>query len=260
MINITQIRHTYPEVAGFTIDRKTGYPEYTFLHFYNSVKIRQNDEIITTEPHAIILYDIDAPQYFESPNSFLNDWIHFKGDIGKILKDSHLELNKVYYPSRYNFITELIQEIESEYYANRTNSEQLIQLKSQEFFLKLDRAIFDKPESDINAETRERFRHLRGKVFSSLEKQWTVAMMANEVSLSESWFYTVYKAIYGISPTADLINARINAAKNILIHRNEKVDEIALLLGYQNTTHFIRQFKKIMGMSPTNYRKNMRKI
>jgi len=38
-MEITRLRHAYPEKAGFLIDRKEGYPEYTFLHFYNSVEL-----------------------------------------------------------------------------------------------------------------------------------------------------------------------------------------------------------------------------
>ena len=36
---------------------------------------------------------------------------------------------------------------------------------------------------------------------------------------------------------------------------SDKIEEIATSLGYANTTHFIRQFKDKVGVSPSNYRK-----
>ena len=82
--------------------------------------------------------------------------------------------------------------------------------------------------------------------------------MAQRVHLSPSRVYPIYKKLFGISPNADLINARINSAKNRLINSGDKIEDIAESLGYRNITHFIRQFKENTGMSPGQYRKNRR--
>ena len=79
--------------------------------------------------------------------------------------------------------------------------------------------------------------------------------MAKKVNLSESHFFVLYKKFYGITPVADLINARINNAKNMLLFKNMLIDDIASELGYNNTTHFIRQFKSFVGITPSQYRK-----
>lgn len=83
--------------------------------------------------------------------------------------------------------------------------------------------------------------------------------MAKETGFSTSRFYGIYKSIYGISPNADLINARIEAAKKMLLYEKKKVQDIAGILGYDNTTHFIRQFKQNTGYSPTMYIKKYQK-
>jgi len=76
--------------------------------------------------------------------------------------------------------------------------------------------------------------------------------------LSESRFFSLYKRIFGISPTLDLINAKITAAKNLLLSTDEKIEAISHALGYDNVTHFIRQFKSRVGKSPSAYRKMSR--
>ena len=56
------------------------------------------------------------------------------------------------------------------------------------------------------------------------------------------------------------IRARIDAAKNALAFTDQPVARIAENLGYNNLTHFIRQFKALTGVSPSVYRKNINMI
>ena len=80
--------------------------------------------------------------------------------------------------------------------------------------------------------------------------------MAQSVGLSQSRFFTVYKQTFGNSPIDDLICARMESAKETLLLSDESINTIAENLGYNNTTHFIRQFKTFCGVSPTKYRKD----
>ena len=93
-------------------------------------------------------------------------------------------------------------------------------------------------------------------MFLELSSPWTIDELSKLVNLSPSRFQVVYKNIFGISPIDDLIKARVAAAKNMLCVLDTPVFEIARALGYNNQFHFIRQFKKQTGFSPTEYRKN----
>ncbi len=258
LVNITQLRHAYPEKAGFYISRPNGYGEYTLLHFFNSVEILVGDRIIKTEPHAVILYDIDTVQYFKSKGPLVHDWMHFSGELPEFIGNSDFKLDTVYYPCPHTFITQLIRELESEFYGDSPEKERLLQLKTEELFIKLKRAVNSLPTPEISKETEKALRYLRGEMFSTLKTNWTVEEMAKRVAISPSRIYPLYKKVYGISPMADLINARINSAKNMLAVGEEKVEDIAWNLGYQNTTHFIRQFKQKVGCTPARYRKEQR--
>ena len=257
MIELTNLRHAYPESAIY-INRKNGHEDYTFLHFFNSVRLWYEGSLITTEPHAVIIFRPGAMQHFESRTPIVHDWIHFRGDVDALIQNGSLELDKLYYPSQTGFITELTKELEMEFYSERLNRGRLIELKFEELLMKLERSVSGETEAEFDVETNEKFRYLRGKMFASLQEKWPVERMAREVGFSESRFYSIYKSIYGITPTADLIEARVNSAKNMLLFGEKKVEEIAYMLGYDNTTHFIRQFKKQTGYSPAAYRKQSR--
>ncbi len=254
MINITLLRHSYPENAGFCINRPVGYPEYTFLHFHTPMQIVLNGELVLTQPHALIIYDIGTPQFFKSDMPVIHDWMHFTGDPQPLLKN--IKLNTLYYPNQHGLITKTVAELEQEFFSKRNEYLRLLQIKTEEMFIKLNRDLFNSNFADYDKNTLEKFRDLRGKVFYSLNEEWTVGKMASEVYLSESRFFTLYKSIFGISPIADLINAKINSAKNMLLFSDKNVEQIAAALCYQNTTHFIRQFKKIVGVSPSAFKKD----
>lgn len=256
MVNVTQLRHAWPEKAGFTLDRPRGYPEYTFLHFFNSVEALVDGKMVQTRPHACILYDIGTPQKIISDQNLTHDWIHFAGDLNECFLPYGLGYDRLYYPTNPELITEIVKEMEFERYSSKDFCRQMIQLKAEELFIKLSRACSDAYVTNVDPDTNERFRHLRGEMFSNLREHWNVEKMAGRVGLSKSRFYTIYKNIYGNSPMDDLIRARIDSAKNALQFSSTSISEIAENLGYNNLTHFMRQFKGMTGMTPDQYRKS----
>lgn len=255
MLKITAIRHAWPERAGFCIDRKNGHPDYSFLHFTNGATIRLNDAFINVPHHTCILYRPGTPQYLYSRQPLIHDWFHFSGDPFPLLDGLGLPPDTMLHPLRSDFITDIVQEMESEFFAQKNGRDELLSLKISELFLKLSRAVSGEAAAVVATSTSERLRKLRGEIFLSLRHSWTVAEMASRVGLSESRFYSVYRSVYGSSPVDDLIRARIDAAKNALLFSSQPVSVIAESLGYNNLTHFIRQFRSFTGVSPSCYRK-----
>ena len=98
-------------------------------------------------------------------------------------------------------------------------------------------------------------RSLEREFYSSIpyKNDPSITEMARAVHLSESRFHTLYKQIFGISPKNDLIIARIERAKYLLEQNKYNNAQIAAMTGYTNEYHFIRQFKKIEGITPKEY-------
>lgn len=257
MLTIERLRHVFPEKAGFLLKREHGYPMYTFLHFFNPVELLVGGRVVRTRPHACILYAPDTPQQFYSPTPLIHDWLHFFGEPDTLPLSEILSCNTVYYPSDAAFVTDAIQEMETEFFANKKLHEQLLSLKLQELLIKLSRSAGEESLA-VNAATAEQFRLLRGEVFAHLGERWTAARMADIVHLSQSHFFSVYKHLYGISPIDDLIRARIEAAQSALSFGNESLSDIAERLGYASLTHFMRQFRAHTGETPRAFWKKQR--
>ena len=52
-----------------------------------------------------------------------------------------------------------------------------------------------------------------------------------------------------------MISKRIDMAQALLLSTDEAVLDIAFQCGFNNSTNFNRAFKKITGISPTEYRR-----
>jgi len=83
----------------------------------------------------------------------------------------------------------------------------------------------------------------------------TPAMLAKEIRLSEDYFTRVFRRTFGIPPRKWILRERIRQSAQVLTESSLNVTEIAQQLGYRNVYLFSRQFKEVMGVSPTYFRK-----
>ena len=51
-----------------------------------------------------------------------------------------------------------------------------------------------------------------------------------------------------------MTGVKMNKARSLLRNGNQTVEAVSQAAGYQNVEHFTRQFKKIYGMTPVEYR------
>lgn len=84
--------------------------------------------------------------------------------------------------------------------------------------------------------------------------------VAKEVHLSRFYFCKLFKSSTGFTFTAYLSRVRIERVKELLGNPNLRVSEIAFQAGFQSLTHFNRLFAKLVGESPSEYRKRFRAI
>lgn len=259
-VTITQARHAWPEKAGFTINRPRGLRVYTFLHFFESVELLTDGQIITTLPDTCILFDIDTPQWFRSPGALRHDWMHMTGDVPGALAAAGLKPDTPYTPGNAKFITAITREVEFEVLTRPTSHGALTNLKFRELLIKLARSCESQSASaNLKPSTVAQLRLVRSQVFSQLERGWTVGDMAALAYISPSRFHAVYRQLFGISPTDDLIRARIDTAKTRLTNSEESVHALAEALGYRNVTHFCRQFKQLTGLTPSQFRESQQR-
>jgi YesN/AraC family two-component response regulator len=82
---------------------------------------------------------------------------------------------------------------------------------------------------------------------------------ARAVCLSPKYLSRIFEEVTGTRFTEYRLKVKITQAMGFLKKSGYNIDQIADKLGYKNTESFIRQFKKITGQTPTEYRKTDKK-
>ena len=82
----------------------------------------------------------------------------------------------------------------------------------------------------------------------------SVAAMAQEANLEERTFLRRFRNATGLKPTEYCQHLRVGKARQMLEFTNGTIDHIAWTVGYQDPSAFRAIFKKITGLSPSDYR------
>lgn len=85
-----------------------------------------------------------------------------------------------------------------------------------------------------------------------------VQELADLVHLSHSQFDRRFKEIFQQTPQQYILQVRLNAASHALCHTEDSIAEIAVRTGFSDQSHFTRQFRKEMKMTPLTYRRKYR--
>ncbi|MGX4686091.1 AraC family transcriptional regulator [Vagococcus sp. JNUCC 83] len=85
----------------------------------------------------------------------------------------------------------------------------------------------------------------------------SIPYVAKELGMSESMMLKEFKKVYFISPKNYLDKLRFNEARFLLQQPKLSINEISEIVGYQNVSHFSRQFKKWSGYSPNKYKREL---
>ncbi len=94
-------------------------------------------------------------------------------------------------------------------------------------------------------------------VRSNYQKDINMAMVSNEISMNYSAFSLNFKEYTGENFSSYLKDIRMKEAKRLLDGTDKKVIEISALVGYDNEKHFMKSFKLMYGVTPSEYRKNL---
>jgi AraC-like DNA-binding protein len=93
-----------------------------------------------------------------------------------------------------------------------------------------------------------------GAMREEYQRAWKVQDLAHLANLSVPQFFRRFHQATGSSPIDWLRRERINQAKRRLGETRERIRDIAQQVGYGDPLYFSRDFKKLAGMSPRQYR------
>lgn len=92
------------------------------------------------------------------------------------------------------------------------------------------------------------------------KKPFSLKELAKQYAFHPAHIIRCVKREYGYTPVQLLLRIRIEKAKKLLQIKAESVGNIAQAVGFSDAAYFTKQFKKIAGLTPHEYRKEKEKI
>ena len=82
--------------------------------------------------------------------------------------------------------------------------------------------------------------------------------VAAHVALNENYLSRLFHAETGLSISDYILQKRMTLAKKLLVQTQKSISDIGVEIGYDATAYFIRVFKREVGKTPKEYRKDMK--
>jgi len=92
---------------------------------------------------------------------------------------------------------------------------------------------------------------------SNYNKSISLSEVAEHISISPAYLSKIFSSEMQETFSQYLLSYRISRAKELLRSTHDKVYEVALHVGYNDTAHFSKIFKQYTGQTPNQYRNRM---
>jgi AraC-like DNA-binding protein len=91
----------------------------------------------------------------------------------------------------------------------------------------------------------------------NLSEDISLDIMSRDIGISKYYLHRLFTEINGNTPLGYLTSVRLEKAKNRLRYSKDSIFEIAIECGFDTTSYFSNVFKKHIGSTPSQYRKNL---
>ena len=234
------------EHAEMLVHRPGGSGDWLFLHFRTPVVARGFGEL---PEGTCLLFAPRSPQWYRgrAGQGFVNDYVHFRAP------------SFPFYPSDVPFpvangdaIAHNLGAMAREITHREANWRSGAALQLALLFLELSR-FHPTTSQDSAPRTDERLTGLRAEIYARPQNKWTLAAMTRRVHLSPSRLSAIYKAAFGTSPMEDVLAARTQKARTLLLNSGTSIEAVARECGFESPAYFSRQFKSREGSAPRDW-------
>ena len=85
-------------------------------------------------------------------------------------------------------------------------------------------------------------------------------MLADMSGMGETYYRSIFISVFGVAPTRYIQQYRVDKAKELLINSTGSVEDIAVAVGFANSSYFCKVFKSITGVTPSEYAEHGRLV
>lgn len=247
----------YPQAHYHDRKRKSGSNEYILLYCVEGKgSIEFADKTHYLKPNSFIIVPPNIAHHYRSSlkNPWTIFWCHFLGDKANLLYKHYKR--KTDYPvisiprseRRHKNFIKIMNILGSGYDINGIEFANLNLFNIVMEMIYFNDINTSEVKTDIISNTIIFFN-------ANLDKNLKIDFLAEKYNLSISRYSELFKKKTGYSPIQYFNKLKIEKSCQYLYFTDLRIKEICNKIGYEDPYYYSRAFKKLMGMSPSKYRK-----
>lgn len=259
MIYVNSCGHDSHHPKPCNIEHKNGVPDYLILLIKQKSWIVLDGEKYTVHPNSLICFPPETYIHYGCDViGYNDDWVHFIPDKEEqgFFQALQIPMCRILHPYDFHRLSEYIRMMSDSFHGSSSHKEQIIDSFMHIFLYSLQEELQKSTDNASVQKYYQDFSRLRTQIYNNPADSWSVPALAVSLCLSLSYFQHLYKHFFDCSCQQDIINARLALSKYYLNSSDMSIHDLAEFCGYDSDLHFMRQFKKFVGMTPSEYRKS----
>ncbi len=211
-----------------------------------------------TEHGRVLTWDVVSDAKKESVENSLwsLQWVHFYGENMPAIYEKYIERGglAVFTPENGDRYAEIFSQL-----YNIAGSEDYIRdMKLNAVLNELLAVIMEQswhPENKSVGKKRRELVEVKAFLDEHYTEKITLDLLAASFYIDKFYLSKIFKETYGTTINSYILSKRITQAKRLLRFTDLSIDEIGSRVGMNDANYFSRSFKKLEGISPSEYKK-----
>jgi AraC family transcriptional regulator of arabinose operon len=264
--NVYLVAGTTPIIENgpldFFIDRRKGMSGFIInMTVKGRGKVFDGDDAIYCNPGDLLLFPPEATHFYGRapdspdwyhrwiyfrPRAYWSHWLEWRNQVNNVGRLTLLDQALI------TEFDELFQQIEQTYKSGRRSSEELAINLLERLLIRCFEETPEHRTTPIDQRINEACQYLS----RNLAEEVNLDKMARHVCLSPSRLAHLFREQMGVNIVRWREDQRMILAKHLLQSTRSPIAKIASLVGYDDQMYFSRVFRKRVGASPSEFRRN----
>lgn len=241
------------------IDRPNGRSDWLFMLFYDPVQIGVSGRIQQHPADTLMIWPPNTPQHYgQTARKWRHTWIHCEGRfVNRIVQQLRLPTGKPIAHANPASAEQHLLAIHDELSGQAQPDAKIVCNLLENWLRQVRRRINRQSQPDVIPRP---FLEARQYLDRHYDQPLRLSDLTRRMKLTEQHLCSRFGQYFGISPKNYVIRLRLHHATQLLGDQNLTITQIAQMVGYRDLYHFSKLFKKHMGVSPQQMRRQEKTV
>lgn len=228
-----------------------------FVVLYGSGELIYNKKKYELTAGDVVFIDCHKPYSHRTEKELWTlQWCHFYGPELSAVYNKYLDRGgqPVFHPENISEITELLTDL----YTIAGSLDHLRDMRINQELSRLLTLLMSyswHPENKVISKKRMELSAVREYLDKHFREKIVLEELGSIFYIDKYYLTKIFKEAYGVTITAYVLSVRITMAKSLLRFTDMSVEEVGAASGMNDPNYFARSFKKVEGMTPSEYRR-----